>query len=249
MTATNVLTAMIEKLEMRCALSEDDRRAILALPHTLASYGPKAYIVREGDLAGGICAFALSGLAFRQKLTTDGARQIVALHLPGDFLDLQHLFLRVADHSVQAVGHLEVVQLEHGALQRLIRERPMVGQALWIDSLVEASIFREWVTNVGRRNARARIAHLLCEFAVRMRVSGLTDEAGRCDLPMTQEELGDAVGLTSVHVNRTLRGLEAEGLIQRDKRRISFDDWQAISQIADFNPRYLHLDQVSRGGG
>lgn len=244
MTTDNLLDAMIAKLETRVVLSDADREAVRIIPHALNHYPARSYVVREGELAGGHCAFILSGLAFRQKLTTEGARQIVSIHLPGDFLDLQHLFLRVADHNVQALTPLVVVQVEQAVLQRLILDRPAIGRAMWIDALIDASVFREWVTNVGRRNARARIAHLLCEFAMRMQTAGLSGQASRCDLPMTQEEIGDAVGLTSVHVNRTLKGLEAEGLIQRDKRRISFDDWSSISSIADFNPRYLHLDQT-----
>jgi CRP-like cAMP-binding protein len=107
--------------------------------------------------------------------------------------------------------------------------------------LVEASIFREWVLNVGRRDSRARIAHLLCELAVRLNEEGLAKDYGY-DLPMTQEQIADAVGLTPVHVNRTLKALEEDGLVIRTKRNISFPEWQRLRSVGDFNQRYLHLE-------
>ena len=138
---------------------------------------------------------------------------------------------------------METIDIDRQQLQTLILQRPAIGRALWIDALVDASIYREWVLNVGRRDARQRIAHLLCEFTLRTEVAGLLDGDGGCDLPMTQEQLGDATGLTSVHVNRTLKALEADGLIRRDKRHVSIADWDAMRHAADFSALYLHLDQ------
>jgi CRP-like cAMP-binding protein len=114
--------------------------------------------------------------------------------------------------------------------------------AMWYETLVEGSIFREWVLNIGRRDARTRIAHLLCEFALRLEVAELGEHT-TYELPITQEQLADAVALTSVHVNRTLMKLEKEGLITRTKRVISIVDWTELVKVADFEPRYLHLDQ------
>jgi CRP-like cAMP-binding protein len=111
---------------------------------------------------------------------------------------------------------------------------------MWYETLVEGSIFREWVLNIGRRDARTRIAHLLCEFAVRLEVAEL-GKSNRYTLPITQDQLADAVALTSVHVNRTLMGLEADGLIKRTRREITIDDWPKLAKAADFQPRYLHL--------
>jgi CRP-like cAMP-binding protein len=114
--------------------------------------------------------------------------------------------------------------------------------AMWYETLVEGSVFREWVLNIGRRDARTRIAHLLCEFALRLKVAELADQT-TYELPITQEQLADAVALTSVHVNRTLMKLEQEGLITRTKRIISIVDWKELIKVADFEPRYLHLDR------
>jgi CRP-like cAMP-binding protein len=234
---------MIHKLSGRSALDDDDKAAILALPYVLRSHHAATYIVREGEPPPKHCAFIRSGFAVRQKITAQGARQIVSLHLVGDFVDLEHMFLNIADHNVQALTELEVVGVERRALEELVLARPNIARALWIDALVDASIYREWVTNVGRRAAPARIAHVLCEVALRMQAAGVSTEGG-FELPLTQEQLADAVGLTPVHVNRTLKALVAEGIVHRDKRYISFSDWSRTKEVADFNALYLHLEQA-----
>jgi CRP-like cAMP-binding protein len=131
-------------------------------------------------------------------------------------------------------------------LQFLARERPAVGHAVLVKILVESSIFREWVLNVGRRDSRMRLAHLLCELGVRLDAEGLAEDYGY-ELPMTQEQLADALGLTPVHVNRTLKALEEEGLIVRSKRSVSFPDWKRLRSVGDFNQRYLHLEPQRSG--
>jgi CRP-like cAMP-binding protein len=135
----------------------------------------------------------------------------------------------------------EVAFISRSDIQNLARSRAAVGHAIFVKILVEASIFREWVLNVGRRDSRARMAHLLCELGVRLDAEGLAEDYGY-DLPMTQEQLADALGLTPVHVNRTLKSLEADGLISRTKRNVSFPDWKRLRSIGDFNQRYLHLE-------
>jgi CRP-like cAMP-binding protein len=240
----HVLSKMARKLESRSVLDDGDRAAIMALPYLERTYEAPAYVLREGEPAKKHCSFIVSGLAFRQKLAATGARQIVSIHMAGDFLDLQHLFLNRADHSVQALSRLETLEIERAALQELVLRHPAIGRAMWIDALVDASIFREWVLNVGRRDAKARIAHLLCEVSLRMEAAGLTNGAGY-QLPLTQEQLGDAVGLTSVHVNRTLRALAEQGLIVRDRRHVRFDDIERLRAAADFSALYLHLDQTA----
>ncbi|HEV2746607.1 MAG TPA: Crp/Fnr family transcriptional regulator, partial [Allosphingosinicella sp.] len=245
MATDHLLERMVRKLELRAPLGPDDRAALLALPYTLRTLEPASYIVREGDPPVQ-CAALVSGYAFRQKLTGEGARQIVALHVAGDLLDLQNLYLAVSDHNVQTLTRSEVAFISRADLQRLARAHPAVEHAFFVDTLAEASIFREWVVNVGRRDSRTRIAHLLCEFAVRLEAVGLAED-NRYDLPMTQEQLADAVGLTPVHVNRTLKALDADGLILRNKRSMAIQDWGRMREAADFSARYLHLEQ--RGGG
>jgi CRP-like cAMP-binding protein len=245
MSASSDLSFLAARMSERASLSDDDRSAIAGLPHARRHINANAYILREGEPPRPTCSLLISGMAFRHKLTVEGARQIVSIHLPGELLDLQHLFLKVADHSVQALTETETAEIDRAALQYLFLERPSVARALWVDGLIEASVFREWVLNVGRRDAKARIAHILCELAVRMRGAGLIAESENFVLPMTQEQLGDATGLTSVHVNRTIKALSAEGLINHGGRSISIANWKSLREVGDFNPLYLHLDQVS----
>lgn len=239
------LQLLIRKLDIHTPLSQEDREAILALPYTLRTLEPHSYTVREGDPPTQ-CAILISGFAYRQKITSNGSRQIVAIHIPGDAIDFQNLFLDVADHSVQTLTRAEIAVVPRAEFQALARSRAGVGHAILVTILIEASIFREWVLNVGRRDSRTRMAHLLCEFGARLQAQGLADEYGY-ELPMTQEQLADATGLTSVHVNRTLKGLEAEGLITRNKRHVSFPDWEKMREVADFNQRYLHLERQRSG--
>lgn len=244
MSEASTTNFFVHRLCQRAKLSADDINAVTALPFVIRHVRANAYLVREGEPPRAHCSLIVSGLAYRHKLTVEGARQIVSLHLRGDILDLQHLFLNIADHSVQALTELEVWELDREALQTLALEFPSVGRALWVEGLVDASIFREWILNVGRRDARSRIAHILCELAVRMQAAGVIGNE-RFELPMTQEQIGDATGLTSVHVNRTIKALKTDGLIDHTGRWISIRDWKGIREEGDFNPLYLHLDQVA----
>ena len=237
----NPLGIMVRKLSHQAVLNDEDRRALLTLPCIMRDVPASAYVVREGERPHH-CAVLVSGYAFRQKLTREGSRQILSLHLPGDLLDLQHLFLDVADHNVQTLTRARLAYVSRASVLELMKARPAVAFALGVSSMVDSSVFREWILNVGRRDARARVAHVLCEFGARLDALGLAEGEGY-ELPMTQEQLGDALGLTAVHVNRTLKNLEEDGLITRNRRFISFPRGGALPQVGDFNPRYLHLDQ------
>jgi CRP-like cAMP-binding protein len=161
--------------------------------------------------------------------------------MKGDLVDLQNSLLGVADHSVQMLTSGKIAMVPRDHIERIAFERPAVGRAMWIDTLVEAAIAREWIANVGRRDARARLAHLLCEFSLRLKLAGLGEQTG-WELPMTQEQIADATGMTSVHVNRSIRALEAEGLIERaNPRSIKIGDWKKLADAGDFDSNYLHL--------
>jgi CRP-like cAMP-binding protein len=240
MTSDPTLQPMVRKLEMWGPLDDEDRTAVLALPYTLKEIPAHGYIVREGDRPTHSCLLR-AGYAFRQKIVAHGERQILAVQVPGDMVDLQNSVLRHADHSVQALTKIEVAYLPRQAIVELAFSRPQVGKLMWFDTLVEASIAREWMASIGRRDAYTRIAHLLCEFALRLEKAGL-GERDRYELPMTQEQLADATGLTAVHVNRTLRTMDESGYITRDKRAVVIRDWVRLSQAGDFNHEYLHLN-------
>lgn len=237
-----ILDQMVRKFQTRARLNEVDIKALLDLPYQIRSIEMGRYIVREGDQPPG-ATLILSGLAIRHKVTVEGARQILSVHIPGDFVDLEGTLLRVADHNVQALTRCEVAIVPREAIVKLVDAHPRVGRAMWADTLIDGSIFREWVVNVGRRDARAAMCHLLCEFARRLEAAGLGANDGY-ELPMSQEQLADALGITPVHVNRVLRDLDREGLIRREKRHIHIPDWEALRRIGGFNELYLHLDQA-----
>lgn len=238
------LAVMLPKLEIWTALDEEDRAALVSLPYRMRSFAPGRYIVRQGDKAESSCLL-LSGFAFRSKIVRDGGRQILAFHMRGDMVDLQNSLLGLADHNVQALTNIEVALIPREAILEAAAARPRVARAMWHDTLVDGSINREWATNIGRRDATARLAHFLCEFALRLELAGL-GELCNYELPMTQEQLGDCVGLTSVHVNRTLKGLEASGLITRTVRMVRVTDWAKLAEVGDFNSAYLHVDLKGR---
>ncbi|NUQ19194.1 MAG: Crp/Fnr family transcriptional regulator [Sphingomonas sp.] len=241
----NPLDLLIRRIRAHHPLGVDDQKRILDLPYKIRTIEAQAYIMREGDRPDR-CVMLLSGFAFRHKLTGDGSRQIVAIHIPGEAPDFQNLFLEESDHNVQMLTRGVVAEIARESLERLVLENPAVARAVLVFTLVESSIFREWVLNVGRRDARSRIAHLLCEFACRMNAQGLAPN-GVYELPMTQEQLADASGLTPVHVNRVLQGLQRDGLMERDRRIIRFVDWEAMRDVADFNERYLHAREFEHG--
>jgi CRP-like cAMP-binding protein len=229
---------VVRKLDRLGQLSEEDRRTLIDLPHRLEQVRGRHTLVREG-VQTTECCILVSGFACRHKVTVDGARQIVSFHMRGDILDIQHLLLPRADHYLQTITPATVAWVPKADLLRLAWERPAIGAALWRDSLIDASIFREWVLNVGRRDAKSRIAHMLCEFAARCEAAGL-GTADHFPLPMTQEQIGDATGLTSVHVNRMLRDLEQDGAISRTGRVALINDWARLKSIANFDSAYLH---------
>lgn len=236
----STLEPLVRKLEYRVRLDPADRAAILALPFTARQIERHHYVVRERDPATH-CCLMLSGYSVRSKMVASGARQIVSVHMKGEMVDLQNSLLGKADHSVQMLTACKVALIDRDLIVKLAFDRPNVGKAMWIDTLVDASVFREWITNVGRRDARARIAHLLCEFSLRLKIAGLGEDT-HYELPMSQEQLGDATGLTPIHVNRTLMGLEKDGLIERvSPRSIHIGDWRKLADAGDFDPNYLHL--------
>jgi CRP-like cAMP-binding protein len=233
----------VRKLEYRVALDDSDRGALLALPVSIRTVDRHQYLVREFELASH-CSVLISGFAVRSKVVHAGRRQILAIHLKGEALDLQNSLLPLADHSVQMLTNGQVAVIPAEAILSLARDRPSVGHAMWLDTLIDASIFREWIANVGQRDARTRIAHLLCEFALRLKLAGLGERTGY-ELPMTQEQLADATGMTAVHANRTIRGLERDGFIDRAApRSIQIGDWRRLAEVGDFDSGYLHLNRA-----
>jgi CRP-like cAMP-binding protein len=231
---------LIRKLESIFNLTGDERQALENLPMQVVAIKADQDIVREGDRTSRSCLI-LSGFACTYKVTAQGKRQIVSFNLPGDIPDLQSLHLKVLDNSVGSISPCSVGFISHEALRGLCTRYPRIASAFWRETLIDAAIFKEWVMNVGRRETYNRMAHLLCELLVRLRATGLA-KGHFCDLPITQGEFADALGVTNVHVNRVLQQLRTDGLIELSGDRLNIPDWEKLKQVGEFDPTYLHLE-------
>jgi CRP-like cAMP-binding protein len=232
---------LIRKLESVFRLTEDERRALETLPMQIAVIKADQDIVRTGDRPSRSCLI-LSGFACTYKVTAGGKRQIVAFTIAGDVPDLQSLHLKVLDTSIATISTCRVGFIPHDVLNGICTRYPRLGAAFWRETLIDASIFREWVMNVGQREAYQRMAHVLCELLVRLRVVGLAEDHA-FDLPITQGEFADALGVTNVHVNRVFQQMRADGLIETKGTQIKIPDWDRLKQVGEFDPAYLHLEQ------
>ena len=232
-------TPLIRKLESILVLSDEERDVLRNVSGTIKTVGPRQDLVREGDRPHE-CCLILEGFAYSYKLTETGKRQIFAFHIPGDIPDFQSLHLDVMDHSLSALSACKVMFIPHETVRDLMRRCPRIGDAFWRETLIDAAVFRAWIMNLGRREAYGRMAHLLCEFYVRLRAVGLTNGPAY-EFPLTQAELADATGLSAVHVNRTLQELRGEGLITLRGGSVTVLDWDRLREAGEFDPGYLHL--------
>lgn len=244
---THGLEPMLRKLRLWAPLSKADEEALLDLPHQIVRMKKQRALIREGDVSA-FCWVVRSGYCVRYKIVGDGGRQILSIHMKGDLLDLQNAILGVADHGVQTITDCELAKIPYEAIKRLGAVNQVINDALWYDTLVDGSIHREWVANVGRRGGPQQLAHLLCEFALKLEAVSLGEQLNY-ELPMTQEQLADATGTTPVHVNRMLKDLVARGLIVRvTPKSVQIGDWRKLAEAGDFDPGYLHLKAVNSGG-
>jgi len=229
---------LIRKLGRLATLDPEEREILAALPYRLEAVPAGTLLVSEGNVVSQ-CCMLVEGYACRHKTSAEGKRQIVSFHVAGDILDIQHLMLERADHNVETVTAAQVAWVATEKLKTLALERPNIGEALWRDALIDASVFREWVLNVGRRDAKTRIAHMLCEFGARAIAAGVAT-ADQILLPLTQEQIADATGLTAVHVNRMLRYLREAGALSVVPRGVCIEDFELLKSISSFDPTYLH---------
>ncbi len=238
---SDTLLPLVRKLQSIVGLTEGEKRGILELPVHVREIRQDQDIMREGDRPTQ-CCLLIEGFIYRYQAMGDGRRQIMSLHIPGDIPDLLSLHLGVMDHSLGTLAPSRIGLVAHHDLRCLIRDQPRIGDALWRDTMIDAAVFRAWMTGIGRRSAYARIAHLFCEIITRMRAVGLA-RGHSVRLPLTQEEVGDALGLSTVHVNRVVQQLRADGLIVWEAKLLTTHDWNGLQEAGEFDPAYLHLRQ------
>ena len=229
---------LIRKLQISTPIDADDVKALEQLPIIAKDIPAHTAIVREGERPAQSCLL-IEGFACRSKTTDAGKRQILSIHIPGDIPDLQSLHLHLMDHDVATLSPSTVGFIPHEALRAVTRERPLIAEALWRDTLIDAAVFREWIVNVGRRSAVVRLAHLLAETGTRLQKLGLA-AGDRFELPMTQLDIADALGLTPVHINRVVQELRRAGLLELRKHSVFLPDLPRLKEVGDFDDLYLH---------
>ena len=232
--------SLIRKMESIVTLSDEERAALQRLPMQIQDLRADQDIVREGDRPTRSCLL-IDGFTCRYSMTEKGKRQIFSFHIPGEIPDLQSLHIGRMDHSLATITRAKAGFIHHEALLDLCERHPRLAGALWRETLIDGAIFREWMKGIGRRQAKARVAHLLCEMLYRLQAVGLTKDFG-CAWPLTQTEVGDALGLSTVHVNRVLQEIRAEGLITLTKNRLTATDWEGLVALGDFDALYLHQE-------
>lgn len=242
-------TPFLRKLETFGPLPDQDKRVLEQAMGRTRRVGAGRALVREGDRPTE-CQLILQGFAYRHRTLEGGQRQIISFEIPGDLCDLHGLLLGKADHAVATLTPCTVATLPHEVLADWLEARPAVARALWRGTLVDAAVSQAWLLNIGRRTARGRIAHMLCEVLRRLQAVGLAGNGGGT-LPIPPAEIADALGLSIVHVNRTLRHLHGEGLISADDEQVTIDDLPGLQAAGEFDPAYLFLggDAGRRPGG
>jgi len=242
MTSSNehsALSRFLERLLSRSRLSTEERRAILDLPFRVSQVGANRDIIQPGQHTEEATLVA-HGMVARFDAMKDGQRQITSLYIRGDMCDLHSVVAPTAGWGLTALIGSTVLKIPHSALKGLATTFPAIAIALWRDTTVDASILSKWVGNIGRRSARQRLAHVICEMGVRSEAVELGSR-GCIPFNMTQNQVADVVGLTSVHVNRTLQELRREKVISTLARTVTVPDWQRLCEVAEFDPTYLLL--------
>ena len=235
---------MAKKLREHSSLSRDDLAMLQTLPHSLRAFLPNEDIVRQGDEPT-VSVVVLEGMVARYHTLPDGRRQYISFHIAGDMPDAQTLFIEQMDHAVCAIDNVSVALIPHEAITAMFRKRPEVGIAIWRETLIDAAIFREAVTNNSARDVQSRMAHFFCEQYYRARAVGIA-QAGRCRLPLTQTQIGETLGMSLVAVNRTIMSLRRTRAMDLAGGNLVVRNWEKLKEIGGFDPTYLHLKRPVR---
>ena len=229
----------INMLSRRDRLSDEEMSLVGSLPIRRETFRNGSQIIAEDSRPGESC-MVLRGFAGRSHYMKDGGRQITALHVPGDFVDLHAYLLKVMDHGVVAIGPCEVGFVPYGSVRRLTEENHHLGRLFWLSTVIDGAIQRAWITCLGRLSAEQRMAHLFCEIYLRLEAAGVAS-GNQFAFPLTQAQVADLLGLSVVHINRRLQELRSTGLVDWRNGMISIRDFDQLADLADFDPTYLSL--------
>ena len=239
-----MIDAYFLKLRVRDEVSAEEEQAMRAAVAEIREFPARRTIIRAGEELS-VSTLLVEGMICRYKDLRSGRRQIAELHVSGDFVDLHSFSLKRLDHNIMTLTPCRVALVPHEALRRITEEHPHLARLLWFMTNLDASIHREWVLSLGQRSAQARMAHLFCELHVRLGIVRLT-EGNAYPLPLTQTDLAECLGLTAVHVNRTLQALRARKLVEFRSGRVVIEDLEALQKLAEFDPSYLYLERRPR---
>jgi len=234
---------LLFRLERLNTLSAADRQRIVDLPLKLVNYPADREIVSYGYSASR-CTLVLDGFLYSHKPVAGSRRQITSFFVPGDVVDLSTLYLPKVDHTIATLGPAVLAFIPHAALKDVLDESSALAQAFWRETLMQAAIFQEWVVNLGRRDAFARLAHIVCELTVRLRSVGLARDLS-FSMPWTQMDVADACGISNVHANRVIQELRRLELVEWDSRRVKIRNWSALVRLADFSDDYLQHHAIT----
>ena len=230
---------LIRKLKEHSRLAHEDLAEINALSHTVKELKPNQDLIRQGDDPH-VSALVMSGMVARYHLLDNGRRQYISFHMAGDMPDSQALFIDKMDHAVCAIGSAIIASIPHKELLAAFDRRPPFAFAIWRETLIDAAIFREAITNNSARTMPARMGHLFCELLYRARASGLT-EGSTFPAPISLVQLGETLGMSIATVNRTLQDLRASRAVDFQKGVLVVRNWKRLAELGQFNPGYLHL--------
>ncbi|MDB5697251.1 MAG: Crp/Fnr family transcriptional regulator [Alphaproteobacteria bacterium] len=240
----NGVALLARKLRARDSISPEEEQVLRDAVVEVREVRAGKVLVRQGTPVNE-STLLIEGIVCRYKDLASGERQIQELHVPGDFVDLHGFLLKRLDHNIASVSRALIALVPHDRLRRITEEHPHLSRMLWFSTMLDASVQRETILSVGRRTAFARIAHLMCELCLRLQVVGLSED-GRFAMPITQTDLADATGLTSVHVNRMLKQLRDQDMLTFRNGMAEIHDWERLARAAEFDPAYLHLDRQPR---
>lgn len=238
------LELLYRRIEMRDDLSDDEKAALLSAASEFKRFPAGSTIVQHGDRPEN-CTLLVSGFASRFNFTENGGRQITAIHVGGDFVDLHSLPLQRMDHGIGALSECVVLLFPHANLIDITREHPHLTRLLWMLTLLDGAIHRRWLVAMGRTSATSHMAHLVCELYLQLEAVGLAKDH-QMELPLTQVEMADTLGISAVHSNRVLQELRSQGLLTWEGRHVTIDNWDGLVGQAQFDDEFLFREKLPR---